>query len=80
VPKGKKGHGGAKSKRLLKKVMRHLYQKHCLQRNPYIVKFKVIFNVCNIGRTYIIEFYFIFSMVLICFLFEELVELELKKL
>jgi hypothetical protein len=39
----------------------------------------VIFNVCNIGHTYIIEFYFIFSMVLICFLFEELVKLGLKK-
>jgi hypothetical protein len=68
-----KGHSRAKSKRLLKKAMETLIPKHCLQRNPYIINFKVIFNVCNIGHTYIIEsYYFIFSMVLICFLFEEL--------
>jgi hypothetical protein len=65
VPKGKKGHDRANSKRLLKKVTEALIP--CLQINPYIIKFKVIFNACNIGHTYIIEFYFIFSMVLIVF-------------
>jgi hypothetical protein len=56
-----------------------LYKKHC-QRNPYIIEFKVIFNACNIGHIYIIEFYFIYLNVISLFLFEELVELGLKKL
>jgi hypothetical protein len=56
VREGKKGHGMTKSKRLLKKVMEALIQKHCLQKNPYMIKFKVIFNACSIDYTYIIEF------------------------